>query len=131
MVAQIADALSATEDRPATFEALRQAVPDVPLRKLQVALKMLADADLIERKDGTISVLAKADLKARAADAVRRYELRAERDRDILGAMVAYARSGQCRWRMLLDYFGDTPAWDRCGHCDSCRLASEVEAQAA
>jgi ATP-dependent DNA helicase RecQ len=45
--------------------------------------------------------------------------------------MVDYARSGQCRWRLLLDYFGDTPSWDRCGHCDSCRLASEVEAQAA
>ncbi|NGM85890.1 ATP-dependent DNA helicase RecQ [Parapusillimonas sp. SGNA-6] len=131
MVAQIADALSVAVDRPLTVESLREAVPDVPLRKLQVALKMLADADLIERRQGVISVLAEADLKARATDAVHQYERRAERDRDILGAMVDYARSGQCRWRLLLDYFGDTPSWDRCGHCDSCRLASEVEAQAA
>jgi len=131
MVVQIADALSAASDPPTTVEALRQAVPDIPLRKLQVALKMLADADLIERKRGAISVLAEADLKKRAAEAVQRYEVRAERDREILGAMVTYARSGQCRWRILLDYFGDTPTWDRCGHCDSCRLVSEVEAHAA
>jgi ATP-dependent DNA helicase RecQ len=129
MVAQIADALSVA-DGLITFESLREAVPEVPLRKLQVALKMLADAGLIERKGSAISVLADADIQARAAEAVREYELRAERDRETLGAMVAYARSGQCRWRMLLEYFGDSPAWERCNHCDSCALASEAEALA-
>ena len=127
MVAQIADALSAADGLIA-FESLREAVSDVPLRKLQVALKMLADADLVERKGSAISVLANADIQARAAEAVRQYELRAERDRETLGAMVAYARSGQCRWRMLLEYFGDSPTWERCNHCDSCELAREAEA---
>lgn len=130
MVAQIADALSAAVDARTTFDLLREALPDVPLRKLQVALKMLVDAELIEGRGGDISVRVKNDLKARAAEAVRQYELRAERDRETLGAMVAYARSGQCRWRMLLDYFGDTPTWERCNHCDSCELASEAEALA-
>jgi ATP-dependent DNA helicase RecQ len=129
MVAQITDALSAANGSIA-FESLRDALPDVPLRKLQVALKMLADAELIKRKSSAISVLADADFQARALEAVGQYELRAERDREILGAMVAYARSGQCRWRMLLDYFDDSPTWERCNHCDSCQLASEAEAVA-
>ncbi|WP_233583145.1 RecQ family zinc-binding domain-containing protein [Candidimonas sp. SYP-B2681] len=129
MVAQIVDALSAGS-AAITFESLRAAVPDIPVRKLQVALKMLDDAKLIKRKGSAITLLADADIQARAAEAVRQYELRAERDREILGAMVAYARSGQCRWRMLLDYFDDSPTWEHCDHCDSCELAKEAEALA-
>ena len=32
-----------------------------------------------------------------------------------------------CRWQLLLEYFGDTPQWDRCNHCDSCRHARDAE----
>ena len=130
MVVQVVDALS-TRKEPMTLASLREAVPEIPLRKLQVSLKMLSDADLIQRKRGVISVLQQADIPKRAAQAVRQYEQRAERDRETLGTMVAYARSGQCRWRMLLDYFGDSPTWERCHHCDSCQLAKETEAHLA
>ena len=126
MVEQIVDALSAA-DGPMTFETLRDAVEDVPLRKLQVALKLLADAELIRKTGKEIAVVPGEDIRAQAAAAVRRYEERGQRDREILGAMVAYARSGQCRWRLLLEYFGDSPEWERCDHCDSCRHAAEAE----
>ncbi len=127
MVKQILAALAAG-DSPMKFETLREAVSDVPLRKLQVALKLLADANLIKRKGKDITVIGNGEMQKRAAEAVRQYEEREKRDREILGAMVSYARSGQCRWRLLLDYFGDSPEWERCDHCDSCRHAREAEA---
>lgn len=37
-----------------------------------------------------------------------------------LQRMVDYAYSG-CRRRYILDYFGDTPPYERCGLCDACR----------
>ena len=127
MVLEIVEALNAATE-PMHFDALREAVPDIPLRKLQVALKLLADAKLIEKKGRNISMGSGEDLQTQAAEAVRRYEEREQRDREILGAMVAYARSGQCRARLLLEYFGDRPEWERCNHCDSCEHAREAEA---
>ena len=56
------------------------------------------------------------------ADLARRYEARQERDRTKLDRMVAYAQSALCRWRHLLEAFGEV-ADDECGHCDNCRRA--------
>src|SRR5690606_10909194 len=92
------------------------------------ALKMLSDAGVIKKKGKILSIAADGDLGTQASEAVRRYEEREQRDKEILGAMVAYARSGQCRARMLLEYFGDRPEWERCRHCDSCEITREAEA---
>lgn len=43
MVTQIVETLSKAKG-PTNFDVLRESVPDIPLRKLQVALKMLSDA---------------------------------------------------------------------------------------
>src|SRR5690606_18717103 len=75
MVEQIVDALSAAKG-PVAFDTLRDAVEDVPLRKLQVALKLLTDARLIKRSGKDITVVAGNDMKEQAAVAVRRYEER-------------------------------------------------------
>ena len=56
--------------------------------------------------------------------------------------MVFYAQTGFCRWRVLLEYFGEPLPFDeRCGHCDNCmrppplpapaRAATAVEAGVA
>lgn len=40
-----------------------------------------------------------------------------------LDIMIAYSEAlsaGQCRKRYLLEYFGELPAWTRCGACDNC-----------
>src|SRR5690606_7254992 len=100
MVERIVDTLSAAKG-PMAFDTLRDADEEVPLRKRQVALKLLADAKLIKKNGKAISMLAGEDVRVGAATAVRRYEERGKRDREILGSMVAYARSGQCRWRLL------------------------------
>jgi len=39
--------------------------------------------------------------------------------------MVFYAQTGHCRWRVLLDYFGEALGRDRCDTCDNCRRARE------
>ena len=44
----------------------------------------------------------------------------------------AYAQSARCRWKELLDYFGEGAEFERCGVCDNCtdppetRLAAPV-----
>ena len=51
-----------------------------------------------------------------------RYREKQERDREALAQMVGYAQSGFCRWKLLLDYFGDeSTGIEHCGTCDNCR----------
>jgi ATP-dependent DNA helicase RecQ len=41
---------------------------------------------------------------------------------------VDYAQSGYCRWKLLLDYFGDTaPGFEHCGGCDNCLAPPHIE----
>ncbi len=42
-----------------------------------------------------------------------------------LQKMVDYGHAG-CRRRYLLEYFGDTPPWERCGDCDGCREGRKI-----
>jgi ATP-dependent DNA helicase RecQ len=34
--------------------------------------------------------------------------------------MMRYGQSAMCRWKFLLEYFGEPLEWQRCGHCDNC-----------
>ena len=34
--------------------------------------------------------------------------------------MVLYAQTALCRWKVLLDYFGERVDWDNCTACDTC-----------
>ncbi|MRW92004.1 RecQ family ATP-dependent DNA helicase [Duganella sp. FT80W] len=55
-------------------------------------------------------------MKSKAPD--EKHEL----DREKLERMIGYAQSGFCRWKLLLDYFGDAaPGFERCCRCDNCR----------
>ncbi|MBO4595435.1 MAG: DNA helicase RecQ [Bacteroidales bacterium] len=40
--------------------------------------------------------------------------------RQLLSEVVAYAESGQCRRKLLLNYFGEDYPQDNCGACDNC-----------
>jgi ATP-dependent DNA helicase RecQ len=121
------------------MDMLRQAMEDTGLRKLQVAVKLLADAGILARgANGTGHAKVRlseagtgsADRVERVSKAASAYRERAESDRATLEEMVSYARSGRCRWRMLLEHFGDALEWERCGSCDSCELAQRAEAAA-
>ena len=48
-------------------------------------------------------------------------ERRRSAEREKLERMAAYAQSAMCRWKLLLDYFGEGADFERCGDCDNCR----------
>jgi ATP-dependent DNA helicase RecQ len=88
--------------------------------KVRVALNALQDAGLARAEHGRYAPAA-SELDPGAAAAVAAgYRARAEVDRSKLEQLVAYAYSARCRWVTLLEYFGETPAWERCGRCDNC-----------
>jgi ATP-dependent DNA helicase RecQ len=83
----------------------------------------LADAGgLTVDADGTIAVMGDLDdAVARAAGLIRTRRKFEETRTEMMGA---YARHLECRWKFLLEYFGE-PADERCGHCDNDRRANE------
>jgi ATP-dependent DNA helicase RecQ len=40
-------------------------------------------------------------------------------ERSRLEMMRAYAELRDCRWRYILNYFGEEPEWEQCGACDA------------
>ena len=98
-------------------------------KRLQVALKLLKDGALVKQnRRMEFGVTARAP---RALDFERlaaQYQQKQERDREALEQMVAYAQSGYCRWKLLLDYFGDdTAGVERCGTCDNCKSPPTID----
>lgn len=118
------------QDRPMSLVQLREQLGDTALRKLQVAVRLLADAGILRRgARGTLRLQGSAGDDA-IEMATHRYQERDERDRANLAAMVDYARSGRCRWHLLLAHFGESAQWQHCGHCDSCQLVAQAQAGA-
>ena len=114
-------------DRPgATLEELAPRLPGVARNRLAALLAALRDAGLARsdaaRRWRSTGLGDPSRLQALADDAVRK----GERDHEALERMVTYAQTGFCRWRVLLEAFGETPPFpDGCGRCDNCvRLAS-------
>ncbi|WP_082542347.1 MULTISPECIES: ATP-dependent DNA helicase RecQ [unclassified Rhizobacter] len=94
-----------------------------PRRKLDVALNMLRQHDLVDAA-ATVDTAALVEI-------AERYGGRAESDSAALEAMVAYAQSGRCRWQLLLAHFEPSAGHPRCGTCDNCvRLARHEAVQA-
>ena len=84
-------------------------------------LKLLEEGDILKRDKALGYRLRKKDVEAK--DLVRLAEdfhRKAEHERDTLERMVFYARSGFCRWKVLLEYFDEEVEWNHCGHCDNC-----------
>jgi RecQ family ATP-dependent DNA helicase len=51
----------------------------------------------------------------------RRVQLYFARKRSKVELLAAYARGTQCRWKMILEYFGEAmELGDECGACDNC-----------
>ena len=56
----------------------------------------------------------------------------AERQQRInrLRTMMNFCEQPQCRWARILQYFGEQPASEQCGHCDNCLGDSRRSARA-
>ena len=98
--------------RVSTARMLQAGMP-VSKRKAQVVLNLLKQAGLlgnpVEQK--TLEELA------------RSYRERSDNDRDKLERVRFYAHTALCRWKVMLEYFGETTDWERCGICDNCSHA--------
>jgi len=98
-------------------------------KRSQVALKLLKEGGWL-RQDRKLQYRQTGEAP-RPVDLERlseRYREKQEHDREALAQMVSYAQSGYCRWKLLLNYFGDDSAGiERCGTCDNCVAPPTVD----
>jgi ATP-dependent DNA helicase RecQ len=111
----------AADDPHVPSARLQEQLDQVSHSKLQVALKLLKDGGLIEQ-DGNLDyyLTGKSAAPKELNRLVAGYHDKSERDHDALERMVFYAQTGFCRWKVLLDYFGEHVEWTHCGTCDNC-----------
>jgi len=104
--------------------AIADRMPSMPQGRLKICLRLLKDSGLLRQNRRLDYALAKAESGASSAGifaaAAQDHEEKQEHDRQALEQMVAYAQSGACRWKLLLDHFGDGEGFARCGSCDNC-----------
>jgi len=110
------------EEGPLTLERFETALEEAGEAKLKVCLKLLKDGKLLRQNRKLEYVPTKTEpdpeLFGKLAEV---YVQKAERDRAALDQMVGYAVSGFCRWKLLLDYFGDeVEGFQNCCKCDNC-----------
>jgi ATP-dependent DNA helicase RecQ len=109
------------EESAAPLTRLEEALEPMSRNKIQVALKLLIDGALIEQDEhlhySATGKTASQKMLNRLADA---YLHKSEHDHEALERMVFYAQTGFCRWKVLLEYFGENVAWPHCGCCDNC-----------
>ena len=121
---ELAAIVAAAQELPATFAfaALASGLPEFSHGHLKVCLKLLTDGKLLrqDRKLG-YSLKAPTAKSLSYAQLAHIYVDKQERDRQALEQMVAYAQSGFCRWKLLLEYFGDADDFKRCCTCDNCQ----------
>ncbi len=113
---------SLSAEMPAiSFDRLQEELEQVPENRLQVALKLLKDGGLIEQDEQLAYRLKRQRVKTKELSAlVDSYRDKSARDHVALERMVFYAQTGFCRWKVLLEYFGEHVDWSHCGTCDNC-----------
>ena len=123
---ELAAIVAVAQTLPATFAfaALASSLPEFSDGHLKVCLKLLKDGKLLrqDRKLG-YRLTAPSSATPSYAQLAQVYVDKQERDKQALEQMVAYAQSGLCRWKLLLDYFGDAgdaDDFERCCTCDNC-----------
>ncbi|HEX6898854.1 MAG TPA: ATP-dependent DNA helicase RecQ [Thermoanaerobaculia bacterium] len=103
------------------IDEIHRRAKEVPQTKLKVVLAAMKDLEMVgEASPGLYSLLRAGLSEEELAEMARLYEQRAEADRDKLRRMVLYAQTALCRWKAIVEYFGQDLGKDRCGHCDNC-----------
>lgn len=120
-LARVLASLAEAGDDGASLAALREALSGVTLNKLRVALKLLKDAGMVtQRRDQAYRLVRDAPAGAEVGKIAEAYRHRGEDDRAKLERMMFYAQTTFCRWKVILEYFGEAGGFDRCGVCDNC-----------
>jgi ATP-dependent DNA helicase RecQ len=93
----------------------------ISINKRRVAAKLLRDAGLIAASRRRKSKTADAAIDIRDFERLATdYRSKSDQDREKLERVIFYSQSALCRWKILLEYFGDDPDFERCERCDNC-----------
>jgi ATP-dependent DNA helicase RecQ len=113
---------------PVSVPRLRESIEGVAASKVRVVLALLKDLGIAKEQRGSKVSLLQPTLSGGALDEMAtRYRDRNAADHEKLNRMMAYGQTARCRWKLLLDYFGEAVEWDRCGTCDNCRHPLEEQ----
>lgn len=119
---------------PATFANIKEKLPQFGDSNIKVALKLLKENRLVTQNRKLAFQVRQPTIAPDTLSSMAGvYVDKQERDQEALQALVDYAQSGSCRWRLLLDYFDDEDKQqEKCGQCDNCiqppeLLLAEVE----
>ncbi|APW59683.1 RecQ family ATP-dependent DNA helicase [Paludisphaera borealis] len=114
-------ALKRLAESPPRFDELELVSP-LPRTRFKSALNVFRAAGIVkEDLSGRLHLLRPELTLDDMSRLASRYEERDEIDRLNLQRMVEYAESRDCRWRVVLDYFGqDDEPVGACGRCDHC-----------
>ena len=110
------------DNETATPERVGEVAGELAGPHLKVCLKLLKDAKLLRQsRKLAYNVTAQVPKDSLFTAMAEVYRQKQERDKEALEQMVGYAVSGFCRWKLLLDYFGDeVEGFEKCCRCDNC-----------
>jgi ATP-dependent DNA helicase RecQ len=122
---------------PASLERIQTSASEAPRIKVRAILSLLKNMGFIKEHRGARYTLLERDL---GEQEMRRlageYTSKGESDREKLDRMTLYAQSPECRWKLMLEYFGAPPGRTEatglkgCGHCDNCSLTTAERSRA-
>ena len=129
-VTAVRDALGAlgAAQAPVTLTQIHSQATSVARTKVRSVLSMMKDSRLVRELRGSKYRLVEDTLSAAAIeDVARQYAARMDGDRAKLQRMALYAQSARCRWKELLEYFGEGESFETCGSCDNCTNPPELQ----
>jgi ATP-dependent DNA helicase RecQ len=109
------------ERQPVTLAAIQADAAGVAKSKVRVILALLKEWAVVrQHRPLAFSMLESGMTEADLQRLTDFYEARNQRDREKLDRMIVYGQTALCRWKNLVDYFGETTDWESCGNCDNC-----------
>ncbi len=122
-VAAVYDALARlrAEETAARLALIQEAASPVAKAKVRVILSGLKEMRIVkEARGASFRLLTGGMSRAELERVSGQYKERTEKDRRKVEQMSLYAQSAACRWKLVLDYFGEQEEAEECGHCDNC-----------
>jgi ATP-dependent DNA helicase RecQ len=110
---------------PANGKAVMQE-SGIGRNKAAVVISMLKSSDLVQQKRASGLTLTQHEIKREElAEIADEHQSKRRMDHEKLEKMMEYGQVGSCRWKYILDYFGEDVDWERCGNCDNCLMPPE------
>jgi len=121
------DELGASQS-PAALSQIQSQATSVASTKVRSVLSLMNDLGLVRELRGSKYRLASEKVSAAAIEEIaRQYAARMDGDRQKLQRMALYAQSARCRWKELLEYFGEGETFEACSNCDNCTNPPELQ----